>query len=343
MTSLNDAIVTSPPSTTAQRPATIWPGLLLAAAGGAAGLLGHRLVPQLSPVLVAIVLGVVVGNLRQPSAATAPGLAVASRRVLRIGVALLGLQLVLSDVFALGWAMVLVIVAVVVGGIAGSLCLGRALGVPPGRRLLIACGFSICGAAAVAAVAGVRRSEERDVASAVALVVAFGSTAMLVLPAIATALGMNVVGAGAWAGGSIHEVGQVVVAGGLLGGAALQVAVVVKLGRVLMLAPVLTALTWADRRRGAEVEGAVRPPLMPAFVAVFILGTVARTWLPLPDQLLDVAGVVQSLALAAAMFALGHALDRKCLSALRGREVAMAAGASVLVALIALPAVFLVS
>ncbi len=325
------------------RPSAIWPGLILAVAGGAAGLLGHRLVPQLSPVLVAIVLGVVIGNVRGPSAVVAPGLAVASRRVLRTGVALLGLQLVLSDVLDLGWAMVLVIVAVVTGGIAGGLLFGRALGVPPGRRLLIACGFSICGAAAVAATAGVRRSEEKDVASAVALVVVFGSAAMLLLPAIAVVTGVDPVGAGAWAGGSVHEVGQVVVAGGLLGGAALQVAVVVKLGRVLMLAPVLTALTWADRRRGAEVEGAVRPPLMPAFVAVFILGSVARTWLPLPGPLLDVAGFVQSGALAAAMFALGHGLDRTCLSALRSREVALAAAASVLVALIALPAVFLVS
>lgn len=322
---------------------SIWPGLLMAGAGGVAGLIGHRLVPSLSPVLIAIVLGLVVGNVMKPSETIAPGMEVAARRVLRIGVALLGLQLVLSDVFALGWPMILVIMLIVTGGILGGLFIGRMLGVPPERRLLIAAGFSICGAAAVAAVAGVRKSAEKDIAAGVALVVAFGSTAMLVLPALSTLFGFSSIAGGAWAGGSIHEVGQVVVAGGILGGAALEVAVVVKLGRVLMLAPVLTVLSWQARRAGDDVDDAARPPLMPLFVLVFILGTIARTWLPLPGQLLDVVGFIQAGTLAAAMFALGHALDAKSLSALRGREVAMAVLASVLVALLALPAVFLVS
>src|SRR5262245_51722175 len=224
------------------------PGLLLAALGGAIALAVHAVLPPLSPTLVGIALGMVVASCGAVRTSYRPGLQIASRQVLRLGVALLGLQLVLPEILALGWPMLVVIAGVVTFGIIGTLALARVLGVPPQRALLVACGFSICGAAAVAAVEGVRKSEDEDVATAVSLVVVCGSIAMLVLPLAAIAAGFDPVAAGAWSGASIHEVGQVVVAGGLVGGAALQIAVAVKLGRVLLLAPVLAAISVRSRR-----------------------------------------------------------------------------------------------
>jgi uncharacterized integral membrane protein (TIGR00698 family) len=243
-------------------------------------------------------------------------------------------------VLGLGWPVLLVIGAVVVLGIAGTLGLARALGVPPERALLVGCGFSICGAAAVAAVEGVRDSEDEDVATAVSLVVVFGSASMLALPALATLAGLGPVAAGAWAGASVHEVGQVVVAGGLLGAAALPVAVAVKLGRVLMLAPVLAVLSYRSRRAAGPAP-AHRPPLVPGFVVAFVLLAAARSAVPLPAGALAVAGWVQAAALAAAMFALGCALDVAALRRTGAPLLALAAGATVLVALLGLPAAFL--
>ena len=257
------------------------PGLLLAAGGGAVALAVHAVVPVLSPTLVGIVLGLALasaGLVRDP---VAPGLHVASRRLLRVGVALLGLQLVLADIVSLGWPVLLVVVAVVTLGIAGTLALARVLGVPPETGLLVACGFSICGAAAVAAVQGVRSARDQAVGTAISLVVVFGSVAMIVLPTVAGLLGLGPTAAGAWSGASIQEVGQVVVAGGLIGGAGLQVAVVVKLARVLMLAPVLGVLSW--RSRSTPVEGR-RPPLVPVFVLGFAACVLARSFLPLPTR-----------------------------------------------------------
>ena len=117
--------------------------------------------------------------------------------------------------------------------------------------------------------------------TAVSLVVVFGSVAMLALPLGAVALGFDPVAAGAWSGASIHEVGQVVVAGGLVGGAALQVAVAVKLGRVLMLAPVLAVISLRSRRTAT-----VRPPLVPGFVLAFVACAAIRTFLPMPAAVL---------------------------------------------------------
>jgi len=317
------------------------PGLALAAAGGAAALLVHAAVPALSPTLVGIALGVLIASLLGVPAVVRPGLRVASRQVLRVGVALLGLQLVLPRIVALGWPVLLVIAAVVLLGIAGTLALARALGVPPERALLVACGFSICGAAAVAAVEGVRDSEDEDVATAVSLVVVFGSVSMLVLPAVATLAGFGPVAAGAWAGASIHEVGQVVVAGGLVGAAALPVAVAVKLGRVLMLAPVLAVLSYRSRRLAPAGAAVRRPPLVPAFVVAFVALAALRTAVPLPAAALDAAGWAQAGALAAAMFALGCAIDVAALRRTGSPLLALAAGATLLVSLLGLPAAFL--
>ncbi len=310
-------------------------GLALAALGGGTALAVHALAPVLSPTLVAITLGIVLSASGAVAGAARPGLRVASRQVLRVGVALLGLQLALPEILALGWPMLVVIAGVVLLGIGGTLALGRLLGVPAERSLLVACGFSICGAAAVAAVEGIRESKDEDVATAVSLVVVFGSVVMLALPLGAVALGFDPVSAGAWSGASIHEVGQVVVAGGLVGSAALQVAVAVKLGRVLMLAPVLAVLSLRSRRRAA-----VRQPLVPGFVLAFVACATIRTCVPVPGAVLDVAGLVQAGTLASAMFALGCGVDVAVLRRTGAPVLTLAAGATCLVALLGLPAAF---
>ncbi|WP_309648736.1 putative sulfate exporter family transporter [Nocardioides sp.] len=321
------------------------PGLGLAAGGAALALGAHAVVPVLSPTLVAIVLGLAVAMTGATTGAAAapalgPGLQMASRRLLRVGVALLGLQLVLSDVIGLGWPMLLVVAGVVGVGILGSLAIARLLGVPAETALLVAAGFSICGAAAVGAVQGVRRSRDETVAVVVSLVVVFGSVAMLLVPLLGSWLGLGAAATGAWAGASVHEVGQVVVAGGLVGGGALQVAVVVKLGRVLLLAPVLAVVSWRARTADVGVDG-LRPPLVPFFVAAFVALVVVGSALPVPEPLLAAAGGVQSAALAAAMFALGCSLRPATLRRTAGPVVALAAGTTLLVLVLGLPAAFL--
>jgi uncharacterized integral membrane protein (TIGR00698 family) len=242
---------------------SIWPGLLLAVFGGVLSVAVSRVIPALSALLVAIILGALLANSPMPGVAgllerTHAGLAVAARRVLRIGIVLLGLQLALRDIVGLGWPMLVGVVLIVAGGIGATVVVGRALRLTSTQTLLIACGFSICGAAAVAAADGVlvrRRSEET--VTALALVVVYGTMMIPLVPATAALLGLGDSQAGIFAGGAIHEVAQVVAAGGIIGGPALGIAVVVKLARVLMLAPVLAVLTLTQRtnRRAAS-----RPP-----------------------------------------------------------------------------------
>ncbi|HJG56754.1 MAG TPA: putative sulfate exporter family transporter, partial [Corynebacterium xerosis] len=359
--------------------ASIWPGLLFAAAGVAVAYAVSAPFDMVGPMVAAIVLGVVVGNVARVPSVLEPGLAVASKRVLRIGIVVLGLRLSLHDVAGLGAGMILTVIAVVAGGIVTGVAIGRALGIGRRQRLLIACGIAICGAAAVAAVAGVLGgradggkvsdgegggNRERDggkagagaganteavgepglresVAAAIALVVVFGTLMIALVPMLGHALGLTDMEVGMWGGASVHEVAQVVAIGGSVGGAALGAAVVIKLGRVLMLAPVMAVLGAVERRRiraagGGDVD---LPPIMPLFVAGFLAMVAVRSTGVVPQGVLDAAGVAEQLLLGAAMFALGVGVRFSLIRKVGGAPVVMAAAATVVVAVIGLAGV----
>ena len=132
---------TSTPSTL---PAlSILPGLALALGVAVVSMLVAPLLPGISALVLAIVVGVVLANVVPLPRAAAPGLAIASKKLLRAGIVLLGLQVALGDLASLGIGMLLVVVAEVGVGILGTVLLGRVLGVGRRLTLLIACGFSI--------------------------------------------------------------------------------------------------------------------------------------------------------------------------------------------------------
>lgn len=318
------------------------PGLALSLAVAVGAMLLSRMLPGVSALVIAIAAGIAAANLVPLPAALSPGLAVASKKLLRAGIVLLGLQVVLGDLLALGAPMLVVVVAVVAGGILSTLLLGQVLGVDRGLTILIACGFSICGAAAVAAAAGVtdpeEEHEERTI-TAIALVVLCGTLMILVVPALVALLDLPPETAGAWAGASIHEVAQVVAAGGAIGGGALALAVIVKLARVLLLAPVMAVLSLQQRRAGGT-EGR-RPPLVPLFVLGFLAMVLVRSFLPPPAPVLECAALLQTGLLAAAMFALGTGVRLRRLLRVGLRPLTLAVLSTVVVATIALGGVLL--
>ena len=307
--------------------ASAWSGLLVSGAVGAACLALGSTVPGLSAMLVAVLLGALWRNLLPVPAALEPGIAIAAKRVLRWGVVLLGLQLSLPAILALGPGVLVVAVAAVVLTFFATLALGRVLKVDSELTLLIASGFSICGAAAVAGVQGAVRASQEKVAAAVALVVLFGTLMIPLMPALVALLGLGPGDAGTLIGGATHEVAQVVAAGGIAGGAmVLAVAVPVKLARVLLMAPVVAGVSLAQRRKGgAPKAGQKRPPLVPLFVLGFVAMVLVATtgWVPAPA--LDAAKLLQQFLLATAMFALGLGVHVKSLVKLGGRPVVLGA------------------
>jgi uncharacterized integral membrane protein (TIGR00698 family) len=298
----------------------------------------NLLAPAVSAMLVAIVLGAILANVVPPEgrffAVVGPGLAIASRRLLRLGVVLLGLQLVLGDIVALGWPIVAGVVAIVGGTMVITIGLGRLLRVGPTQTLLIAGGFSICGAAAVAGFDGVlAKRKDAEAATAVALVVIFGTGMIALMPALALLFGLDARTAGIWTGASTHEVAQVVAAAGIIGPDALKVAVAVKLARVLMLAPVLAIVALRQRSLGLTAGGK-RPPLVPLFVAGFVAMVALRSAGVVAPVIVDLGKIGQNWLLAAAMFALGTSVHSTVLRRTGKRPLLLATAATVVVVVI---------
>ncbi|MFI5585757.1 YeiH family protein [Amycolatopsis sp. NPDC051758] len=281
----------------------ILPGLAITALGVAAAYVLSSAWPELGALTVAVVLGITTGNTPVLTDDQRKAVARVTKRLLRAGVVLLGLQLAIPTVLALGPGTLAAVVVTVAVTFLGTLGLGRLTRVPRGLALLVATGFSICGASAIAAMEGVVERDDEDVATAVALVTCYGSLTLGVLPLLARWIGLDAARTGSWAGISVHEVAQVVAAAGPAGAAAVGIAIVVKLSRVVLLAPVVAIVGATERtRRGGAT------PLVPLFVLGFLGMVAVRSTGLVPAFVLDVAKTASTLLLAGALFGLGCAV-----------------------------------
>jgi uncharacterized integral membrane protein (TIGR00698 family) len=234
-----------------QAPLHLWPGLLLTSviAGSAFAL---RLLPGVSvfsPMILATLIGVAFHNLVETPARAKAGVVFSLRGILRFAIVLLGLQLSVEQVFAIGAADVTIIVATLFVTFAFTTWFGCLLGVERKLAEMIAAGTSICGASAVIATNTVTDAPDEDVTYAVACITVFGSIAMFAYPVLTSFLHLTPLAYGLWAGASIHEIAQVVAAAFQDGHQAGQFATIAKLSRVTMLAPVVILLSLMARRR----------------------------------------------------------------------------------------------
>lgn len=300
------------------------PGLVAAGVAVALSLLVNAGVDAISPLVVAAAIGAIVANTIGISEPLLPGIQFASKRVLRAGVVLLGFRLSLSDVGDLGSTGLIVVAMTVTATFFGTRWAGRRLGLTSSMSLLVATGFSICGASAIAAVESVADADEEEVTFAIALVTLCGTLAIFVLPIVGNLVGLEGVAYGNWVGASVHDVGQVVAAATPGGDASIEAAVVVKLTRVLLLAPLVAGLSIARNRRAGSSpsgEGGRRPPIVPLFVAGFLVAILIRTSGVVADTGLDVIQFFQTILLAAALFGLGCGVEIARLRKVGGRPL----------------------
>lgn len=275
-------------------------GLSLVIAAVAFGLQRASGIAALSPLVLAMVLGILFRTIIGKPAGTHEGIAFTLRPILRSAIVMLGFQITLTEVAGLGWSVSFAVIATLVATLIFAKTVGRWLGVDAKLAELIGAGSAICGASAIIACNTVTRGSDEDVAYAMACVTLFGTAAMLLSPIVAGLIGLSPDIYGLWVGTSIHEVAQVIGAAFALGDQAGHAGTVAKLGRVMMLAPVILAL-GAMARRGAQDAAAKVPVPWFAFgfVGVMLLNSVVSLPQPAQHAVVTLTSFLMTMALAA--------------------------------------------
>ena len=260
------------------------------------------------PLLMALLFGIAL-NFLSKEGPCQEGIAFASRTVLRIGVALLGARISIDMAASLGWSVVALIVCSVVATIAFGMAVARLFGHGPRFAFLSAGSVAICGASAAIAISAIlpkdARTEERLVFTVVGVTV-LSTVAMIVYPVLANALGFDDRLAGLFLGATIHDVAQVVGAGFSVSEPAGEVATVVKLIRVSLLAPVIFFAALIIRRLHTATEATgKRPPLIPGFILAFIALVAINSTGLLPEPVVTASAEISRWALLSAIAAVG--------------------------------------
>jgi uncharacterized integral membrane protein (TIGR00698 family) len=241
---------------------------------------------------------------------TKPGIEFAGRTVLRLGVGLLGVRITVAQIASLGWVTVLIVVSGVLTTLSLGLLLARRFGMTRAQGVLSGGSVAICGASAALAISAVLPREkdgDRFTLMVVVTVTVMSTIAMVLYPLLAKVLDLPPALAGLFLGGTIHDVAQVVGAGYMLGTETGDVAIVVKLLRVSMLALVVLAVAAAFRKGREQQKGhkPARQALVPWFLWLFV-GMVALSSLgALPQIAVEALNAASRACLVVAIAALG--------------------------------------
>lgn len=284
----------------------IFPGLLISGliAISAQFISEHYGAPAM---LMALLFGIAL-NFLSEEPRCANGIAFSAKTVLRFGVALLGTRISFEMAADLGWSVVSLVVAGVIATVGFGMAVSRLFGYRARFAFLSAGSVAVCGASAAMAISAILpkddRSEERLVFTVVGVTL-LSTIAMIIYPILADLMGMEASVAGVFIGATIHDVAQVVGAGFSMSEETGEVATVVKLIRVAMLAPVILVASLIIRRYVKAADISERPAIMPSFVVVFVLLVALNSFAIIPASVIAFSTELSRWALLTAIAAVG--------------------------------------
>jgi uncharacterized integral membrane protein (TIGR00698 family) len=291
---------------------------------------------------MALFLGLVLVNVGGAADWATPGIRFTVRYVLGLGIILLGLRLDLQSIFEIGSNALWLVVVTIGAGCLFAVVVGRRLGVARKVAMLIGIGSTVCGNSAILAAAPVVGADDTEVSFALATITLIGTSAVLVLPLIGHLLGLDVLTYGVWTGASVPDTAQTVAASAVYSTVARDVATVVKLVRIAMLAPLLLTIAWGWARYGSRTQSAdaarrgVRKAF-PFFLIGFAALAMVRTERVLnPERLADVDQVTRA-CFVVALAGLGLRTRFSDIRALGMRPFLLGLGTSGVVTAVSLP------
>jgi len=261
-----------------------------------------------SPLIIGIILGMMYGNtLKQHMPAEwLPGIIFSSKKLLRLAIILYGFRLTFQNIMDVGIEAIMIDIIVITGTLCLGLLLGKLLKVDSETALLTSTGSAICGAAAVLGMESVLENKSYKTAVAVSTVVIFGTTAMFLYPALYRngLLHLTPEQWGLYTGGTVHEVAHVVGAGNGMSETVTETAIIVKMIRVIFLAPVLLLFAFikAGKTKSTTQKTKIKIPWFAfGFLAVIGFNSCGL----LPKGLVDTINYIDTFLLTMAMTALG--------------------------------------
>jgi len=266
-----------------------------------------------STATVAIILGMIIGNIFFTTFHTdepgfKSGVKWAEKDLLMFAIALMGINLNFTMLANLGVQTILIIVLGMTFTIFTGVFLGKLFKLNPKLSLMIGIGNGVCGSSAIAATSGVAKVQSNDIGVSIALVNLMGTIGIFLAPAIAHFLGFTDIQAGIFTGNTLQAVGQAVAAGFSISPEAGHYATVVKMGRVLLLVPLVLILIYIakkeSQKEGDEVEGKAKVGV-PSFIIWFVGFSVVASLGWLPAEVESLIGVVSHYITLIAMSAIG--------------------------------------
>ena len=319
------------PASRASRLAAFIPGVLLCIvlAGVSAGLeaaerhlFAH---PYVEALVLAILLGMAVRSFWNPSARWRAGIAFSAKQLLEVAVMLLGASISFAAIAASGAALLGAIAVTVVVTLGLSFGISRMLGLPTRLSILIACGNSICGNSAIAAVAPVIGADRDEIASSISFTAILGVMMVLGLPLLIPLLRLSATQYGILAGLTVYAVPQVLAATVPAGLISTQIGTLVKLIRVLMLGPIVVSLSllaprlFGTERRKAGSKAFAFFSFVPWFILGFLVLSALRSLAIVPSELAAPIARITALLTVVSMAALGLGVDVRILAKVGGR------------------------
>ncbi|HZU86921.1 MAG TPA: putative sulfate exporter family transporter [Anaerolineaceae bacterium] len=240
---------------------------------------------SISEIMIAVLLGLYIGNAFPLNQALRCGARFAMQHLLRLGIILLGLRLSLQDVAATGGKALILVILCICAALTLAYLAGRIFKIPPRLAALIGVGTAICGNTAIIATAPVIEASEEEMGFAVATITLFGLLAVLVYPIIGHAFGISDQAFGLWAGTAVNDTSQVVAVGAIYSEASLNIATIVKLTRNTLMAPLIILFGLLYSRRANNVEDTANgnkarfdwKKIIPGFVIGFLVMALLRT------------------------------------------------------------------
>ena len=272
-----------------------------------------------SPV-IALLVGFLLSNAGLTGSWAQPALQFAAGPLLKLGIALLGFRLAFSEISEIGsYVGICIVISLVLIVFLGIRKIGSLTKISNSLGLLIATGFSICGLSAIAAMKPLSGADDEEVGYALGLVTLFGSLSVVVLPLFQLIFDLGSSDFGWWVGLAVHDTGQVVATASIDSDKALDAAVLVKMARILMLAPILIGVSFLRNEKRSDQKR--RYLIIPMFIIGFLAAATLRSLDVFSDQVIEAIGDIRSFFIASAMFGLGAGVRLKALSSLGGRPL----------------------